>query len=400
MHTERANLKTGMLIGVILLLAIIGGGIALIKIDRSGDQGNGLPESFTYDLEKHKKIDPALIHYQQTAEIPVAIDEARAIALGPEDRICVAGDQLVQVYDREGAEQSQIALEGRPGCLAVGHAEHAFPGRIYVGMGDHVEVYDANGTRKAAWEGLGQRAVLTSIALGEQQVFVADAGNKIVLRYDTAGKLLGRIGKRDENRNIPGFVIPSPYFDVAMAPDGLLRVVNPGGHRIEAFTTDGDLEFAWGKPTVNIEGFCGCCNPVNMALLPDGRVVTAEKGLPRVKVYDAEGRFVCVVAGPEVLAPTATATEETRNGHKLLAVDVAADSRGRILVLDPAAGCVRIFEHKNTHTHGAAEPQMGSGQRAVGRKPEFRPNGWTSRRACPARRSRSVPENQVFAGLQ
>ena len=189
--------------------------------------------------------------------------------------------------------------------------------------------------------------MLTSIAIDEKNVYLADAGNKVVLRCDAEGRVINRIGRRDPARNVPGFVIPSPYFDVAMGPDGLLRAVNPGGHTIEAYTPEGDLELTWGKPGVGVETFCGCCNPVNMAVLPDGHLVTAEKGIPRVKVYTATGRFVSVVAPPDVLLPTATAATETRPGHALLVVDLAADSRGRILVLDPTARKLRIFEKKN-----------------------------------------------------
>ena len=63
-------------------------------------------------------------------------------------------------------------------------------------------------------------------------MFVADAGRRIVVRYDLEGNFVNEIGRKDEKRNIDGFVIPSPYFDIAVAKDGLLRVVNPGEHRI------------------------------------------------------------------------------------------------------------------------------------------------------------------------
>ena len=56
-----------------------------------------------------------------------------------------------------------------------------------VGVGDHVEVYDRSGKRVAVWESLGERAVLSSIAVAEDDVFVADAGNRVVLRYDSDG---------------------------------------------------------------------------------------------------------------------------------------------------------------------------------------------------------------------
>ena len=65
-----------------------------------------------------------------------------------------------------------------------------------------------------------------------------------------------------------------------------------------------------------------------------------------MKVYSESGEFECVVVGPDVLAPNRSATVETRDELRLHPVDLAVDSRARILVLDPAAGCVRIFEHK------------------------------------------------------
>jgi len=350
MHGQSQSSLSGLLIGVAVVLAIVVGVIAVLWIRPSGERGSGLPQHYEYDLKDYKQIDPALIHYQQTAEIPVGMKEPRAVATGPEDRIYVAGDLAVVVFSPEGVKTAEIALDAQPRCLAVGGAEHRFPGRIYAGMKDHVEVYDPDGTRLASWDSLGQQAVLTSIALAETDVFLADAGGRIVWRCDTSGKTIGRIGQRDEDRNIRGFTIPSPYFDVAVAPDGLLRAVNPGARRIEAYTFDGHLELHWGKALMGIEGFCGCCNPANMALLGDGRVVTAEKGIPRVKVYGATGDFECVVAGPKTLAPTPTATEETRSKHRLKVVDVATDGRGRILVLDPEAGLVRIFQHKTSKT--------------------------------------------------
>ena len=163
----------------------------------------------------------------------------------------------------------------------------------------------------------------------------------------TAAKLLGQIGRRDPSCNIPGFVVPSPYFDVAIAPDGLLRVANPGMHQIEAFTFDGHLELSWGKRGLGIEALCGCCNPSNIAILSDGRIVTAEKGLPRVKVYSATGEFECVVVGTSVLAPNPAMLSECCDEHTLHPVDLAVDSRDRILVLDPLAGSVRIFVRKS-----------------------------------------------------
>ena len=246
-------------IAVLVLVAAVAGILAVVKVDFSGEQGNQLSDQFQYKLSEYQKIDPALIQYRQTATIAVPLGEPTAVAVGPEDLIFVAGDQAVLAFDAQGKKINQFSLKGRPRCIAVAGQ----PPLVYLGVENHVEVYGLDGGRRAAWQAAGKDSYLTSIAVGENDVFVADAGEKIVYRYDLSGKLLGRIGQKDKDREIFGFVIPSPYFDLALAPDGLLRVVNPGLHRIEAYTAEGDCEhpLTWGKASLAIEGFCGCCNP-------------------------------------------------------------------------------------------------------------------------------------------
>lgn len=342
MSNRSAVTPMPLMVAALVLLVAAAGLFAALRVDSWGE--NGLPEEFDYDVQSFQKTDPALIGYQETGRIALEMQEPRALAVGPDDAMYVAGDQALSVFSAEGSKSRDIPLRIAPRCLAVADAKQSHPGLIYVGASDHVEVLNPDGSREATWNSEGEKALFTSIALGDGEIYAADAGNRRVVRYDPAGAVLGRITGRDEECHTPGFIIPSPYFDLAIAQDGLLRVVNPGCHRIEVFTSEGGMESKWGRPSMAIDGFCGCCNPANIAILPDGRVATAEKGIPRVKVYSAEGQFVCVVVGPEVLMPTPTMTEETRTRHKLKVIDVAADSRGRILVLDPVARCVRVFE--------------------------------------------------------
>jgi hypothetical protein len=336
----------GLLIGAVVLAAAAVGAWGLLVGDPAGQQGNRLPDAFQYDLTQYKTVDPALLAYHETGGFPTTLAQSRAVAVGPDNRIYVAGDRAVVIFEPTGAEVARLKMDDEPRCLALG-TDGENGGRLFVGMKEHAEVFDAQHKRLAQWPTLGQKALLTSIGVSDSDVYLADAGNRIVWRCDAAGKVLKEIGRRDEGRNVPGFVIPSPYFDLAWGRDGLLRVVDPARHRIEAYTPEGDLESHWGKASAKIEGFTGCCNPANFTMLSDGRFVTAEKGLPRVKIYDAQGTFVSVVAGPEQLSPTATKAEETRAEYQLAVFDVAADQYGRILVLDPSAGRVRIFEEKS-----------------------------------------------------
>lgn len=294
---------------------------------------------FAYDLGQLEKTDPRLLGYEQVTSFTCAMAEPHRLALGPEHRLYVAGKSGVGVLDRAGGRLSEIALPGPARCVGAGG-----DGTVYAGLRDHVEVFDRKGARVAAWESPGKKVWFTGLAVGENDVFVADSGNRAVLRYDKSGKLLGRIGEKNAERNVPGLIVPSPYLDVALGRDGLLRVNNFGRHRVEAYTLSGDLELAWGKPSNSINGFCGCCNPVGLAILPDGRQVTCEKGLPRVKVSSSEGKFECVVAGVESFA-------ENTKAHSLSdctvgGLDVETDEQGQIYVLDLITCAVRVMSRR------------------------------------------------------
>jgi len=290
---------------------------------------SGLGPEFTYDLAPYLKVEPALIQYEEKTAIATGLEAPRGISVGPNDTLWVCGDRAVRGFNKDGKLLSEFKTSGEPQCIAV-----AKSGAIYVGMKDHVEVFDAQGKPEGAWESLGPKAFVTSIAAGEKDVFVADAGNRVVLHYDLAGKLINRIGEKDEKKNVPGLIVPSPYCHVALGSKDSIWVANPGRRRMECYNFAGDIRWWWGKASPKIEGFCGCCNPTHFAILADGRFVTSEKGLPRVKIYSASGEFESVVAAPASFA------EGTAG------LDVAADSAGRVFVLDPIAKTVRIFVRK------------------------------------------------------
>jgi len=334
-----------MLKGTLIALAVAIAVVAVTQIDFTGKKGSGLGKEFEYNIEGLGEIDPSLILYKESAKaVKTGFKKSSAIAIDYADRFYVAGDKSIRIFSPESNLIGRIELDGEPDCLTVGQ-----DGRIYVGVGEHVEVYDSQGKRESKWLSVGSSAALTSIAVSKKDVFVADAGNRIVVHYDMQGNVINRIGKKDSYRNIPGFVIPSPYFDLAVGPDGLLRVVNPGKHRIEAYTFAGDLEFWWGEPSVKVNGFSGCCNPVNFAILGDGSFVTCEKGLVRVKTYDADGKFVGAVAGPEQLVgPGPWNVCDIPANCQSGSFDVAVDSAGRVYVLDTIKNVVRIFSKKES----------------------------------------------------
>lgn len=295
---------------------------------------------FAYDLSRFSHTDPKLIAWEEVSRRVCPVKDARRLAIGPGDVVHIAAGNYLIRWSATGTHPD-IDFGTQVTALAV-----ADDGTVVVALRNRVTFLDPAGARRDTWEIGSPKSWFSGLAVTEHDVWIADAGERVIWHHDRTGKRLGRIGAKDAERNIPGFVVPSPFLDVRLHPDGLLRVNNPGRHRVEAYTTGGDLELVWGQPSAGIAGFCGCCNPISLASLPDGRTVTCEKGLPRVKIYAADGTFESVVAGTETFQDNqrlcANPSDCTRGG-----LDVAVDGQARIHILDRVTGEVRVMRPKS-----------------------------------------------------
>lgn len=343
--TTRAGIsKTDMIVAMVVFAAVAVGAVLVVKMDKTGKTGSGLGESFSYDLTGLARIDPDRILYARVGSLDTKMKSARSIAFGPGGKLYVAGDSGIRVYEKPPAVDpaSHFAVAPAYG-LAV-----AADGTMYVARGNFVSVHGPDGAEKATWPVLDPDALLTSIVLMDGNVYVADAANGVVVRCGLDGKILGRIGRKDKERNIPGISGLNKNLDLSSAPDGLLRVANTGRLSVEAYTPGGDLQQSFGKAGGALEDFCGCCNPVNIAVLPDGNVVTVEKGQGhrRAKVYTADGEFIGAVAAPEAFPNRHGALPSGQGGGPTPVLDVAVDEAGTIWVLDTNTGIVRAFDRK------------------------------------------------------
>jgi len=326
-HTNKDRLVN---IGVIAI-ALIGIGYFGFNAFYGNSEGEK-PNPFEYNIEYFKHYDPALNHYTEIKQIPLTYQSIKGIAIGPEDNIYVSADQSYLIVDQKGKIINTVNCSQPALCLSVDKNKD-----VYLGMTNFIQIYDKEGVQKTRWPSPEEKSLFTSLNVTSEYVYVADAGNFIVWQYDKQGKLTRSIGAKDENKDIPGFIIPSPFFDLAVDPDGFLWVTNPGRMSLENYTPEGDLRTSWGVSGMKMNEFCGCCNPSHLSLLDDGSFVTSEKGIARVKVSNRLGVLVSVVAGPDQF------TEGT------VGLDLAVDSKNRIYVLDPTKKMVRIFE-KNTDT--------------------------------------------------
>ena len=306
---------------IAILSLIVGAGTYLVKSRRVE-----LGKSFTYSVDDYRQVDPSLIRYTEVDPIIPTLGKLSALALAPSGQLVVGGENGIKIFPMIGKKQQaptqSVPRVGNPSCLAVDDE-----GTVFAGMLDHVEVF-AKGENPSVWPSPSPKAYLTSVAVDDNFVFVADAGSRCIWRYPKEG---GEPLKIEGER---AFNIPSPFFDLDIGTDGSLWVVNPGYHAFENMRQDGTLISSWERSSFRIDGFSGCCNPANFSLMPDGSFLTAEKGLPRVKIHNLDGSLRCVVAAPDQFDDGVTG------------LDVAVDDAGRIYVLDPARNQVRIFEEK------------------------------------------------------
>ncbi len=314
----KTTVKNWIWFGGIMAL-ILGAGIYLGQNRRTE-----LGKSFDYSLDEFRIVDPSLIHYTELEPILPTLGNLSALAITPDGKIIVGGENAIEVIGGK-----TVPMVGTPSCLAMDDA-----GTLFVGMRDHVEIFSKD-WKKTSWPPLGEKAFFTSIAVDDWYVYVADAGSRRIWRYKKEGGKPLEIGKKDWANDVRGFNIPSPYFDVAISrTDGSIWAVNPGHHALENYRPDGMPLSKWEAASFGIEGFSGCCNPSHFALMPDGAFVTAEKGLPRVKIHNVDGSLRCVVAAPDQF------------DDGVVGLDVAVGEQGRIYVLDPSRNQVRIFEEK------------------------------------------------------
>jgi hypothetical protein len=268
----------------------------------------------------------------------------RGIAIGPEDRIHVLGDGMVKVFEAWGGFLREWPAPPGAACLAV-----AKGGRLYFGAPGRVEVQEAGGASAGGFPagGPSRPAEITSIKALETQVLVGDATARLIRIHDLAGKALGEIGARTKTGC---FILPNKSLDFGVGPDGVVHAGDTGRHQVSSWALDGAPRGAFGKYGLKRpEDFVGCCNPVNIAVGPTGEIVTAEKVVPRLKVFSPAGELLAVI-GPGPFDPACTS------------IPVAVDSKGRIVAADPVRREVRIFLWEPPAGGGAAAPKEEPGR--------------------------------------
>ncbi len=256
------------------------------------------------------------------------------VAVGPDDRIYGLGDGEIRVFGTDGVLNAHWAAPAAADCLTV-----AGDGRVFVAGGGRVDIFEASGIPSGGFAvgDATKPANLTAVRIVGEDVLVADASARIIWRLDASGHVRNRIGDQNKTK---AFILPNGRLDLAVDADGTVLATDTGRHRVTSWALDGAPGAAFGKfGMADPADFVGCCNPVNLALTPDGKVVTAEKMIPRVKVFERDGRLIGFI-GPEHFDRMVTQ------------IHLAVDSRGRIFAGDPVRRTITVFASRAAKERG------------------------------------------------
>jgi len=245
----------------------------------------------------------------------------KAVAVSLSGYIYLGGDSYVTCYDKDLKAIWNTKTSKPVTALSVS-GDTVFASSI-----ETIFIINAKGEMKDEWGPYEDSSIITSVSANRSFVAFADAGNKIVVLLDRKGDLKTIIGKTGEP-----FIIPSPYFDVALTENNTLFIANTGNRRIEMRGTDGSLISQFGQAGTASDAFCGCCNPAHFALIPGG-FVTAEKGINRIKILDENGNFVEFVSSVNSFIPS-------------IPLDVASVDGKIIYAANPADGKLYIFNRR------------------------------------------------------
>ena len=312
---------------VILVLVIVGIFVFDRKSERSDVSSYLTTNPLEKDMSPYMHVPDSLLSHLETkqirvkATVPIAIDYADGC-------LYLLADNYLQVIKPDGSEVKKITLGEGATCLSVLKDK-----RILIGFKDYIALMNPDFQLIRRTKSL-EKALFSAVASNGTLIFVADAGQKQVLVYDFSlsqkAVFKGESGVSDQH----GFIIPSMHFDLAVNNDQELWVVNPGMHALQNYADNGKLRGYWSKTSFEINGFSGCCNPFHIAFLPDGAMVTSEKGLVRIKIHEPSGQLRSVVAPPSSF-----------EGEKK-APDVAVDEKGVVYALDYEKKLIRIFSPK------------------------------------------------------
>lgn len=172
---------------------------------------------------------------------------------------------------------------------------------LYTRHGSEVLVYDAGGRFLRSW-GQGLFESSHGITAGpDGSIYCADHKGHAIRKFNARGEQLMVLGTPGvpsptgyDGRNWPTVSCSAGPFNtctkLAVAPNGELYVSDGYGNaRVHRFSAQGELLQSWGEPGTDPGQFS---LPHGVLVLPDGRVLVADRENDRIQFFSPDGEFL------------------------------------------------------------------------------------------------------------
>ncbi|HHX63317.1 MAG TPA: TIGR03663 family protein [Chloroflexi bacterium] len=225
----------------------------------------------------------------------------RGMALDVEGNLYVADSQnhRIQVFDADGAFVREWGGEGdAPGQFNEPWGVAVSPkGEVYVAdtWNHRIQVYSAEGEYLRGWGMFGQVQNVTEsgdlfygprdlLFDAEGNLYVADTGNKRVIKYDADDNMVAAAGGEGQGDG----QLQEPV-GLALGPEGDIYVADTWNRRVQVFAPDLVYRRQW--PVYAWEGV-SISNKPYIAVDAEGHVYVTDPDMFRVLEYDNDGELL------------------------------------------------------------------------------------------------------------
>jgi DNA-binding beta-propeller fold protein YncE len=265
-----------------------------------------------------------------------------SIALIDDSKMAIAmrDNKLVIADTVSGSAISKVQLEGdAPSAMTVDKSGNIYilctswkmkamkyRGRSYkrrVANGLQCKVFDSTGKLKRKFDINGAKSAKSAAFLNGKLVVADDRSRSLAFVNPKDGSVDKKVGK--------GIRLCCGIFGIAPSQDGKnVLVANLGAFKVQSYNENGFSGFSFGKKGRRLQDFHGCCNPLNVAQLPGGAIITAEKDPTRIKIYNADGSRVKSIPGVEELV------------KGCYYIPMSIDSKGNIYLVAKSLRLIRL----------------------------------------------------------
>ncbi|WP_321282484.1 DUF4369 domain-containing protein [Marinifilum fragile] len=121
----------------------------------------------------------------------------------------------------------------------------------------------------------------SGIRVFKNQIIISDCMKAKITMFDK--KTGSKLSEMENMRPCCGIL------DFSITAKNQIIVANLGAFRVQGYDMSGKSILAFGQRGKSLNDFHGCCNPVSVASLSNGAIVTVEKDPTRIKIYSKDG---------------------------------------------------------------------------------------------------------------